>query len=150
MIASNSNFTQTDLDGLAPFDTAQACVYESKYLSGFVADGYQVDLEYCWNGAKRAMDSAIRADIRSRLHCDVVDYLNVSTTHSGVTYKYLLLPVYTLVYRYKKKNYTVRVNGSTGKVKGQTPISAIRVIIAVLLGLGLVALVVWLLSFLFI
>lgn len=148
MIASNSKFNQSELNSLAPFDTEQACVYEKKYLSGFMADGYQVDLEYCWNGAKRVIDSEIRSQIKSRLHCDVVDYLNVSTVHSNVTYKYLLLPVYTLVYRYKKKDYTIRVNGSTGKVKGKTPISAIRVIIAVLLGLGLIALVVWLFTLL--
>ncbi|MBQ8726069.1 MAG: hypothetical protein IJY84_03095 [Clostridia bacterium] len=144
MIASNSKFTQTELNSLAPFDTAQACVYEKKYLSGYVADGYQVNLDYCWNGAKRVIDDEIRSQIRSRLHCDVVDYLNVTTTHSNVTYKYLLLPVYTLVYKYNKKEYPVRINGSTGKVKGKTPVSAIRVIIAILLGLGLIALVIWL------
>jgi hypothetical protein len=56
----------------------------------------------------------------------------------------MLVPVYSLIYRFKKKNYNVKVNGTTGKVKGKTPVSPIRVIIAVLLGIGIVGLLAWL------
>lgn len=144
MIASNKNFTQKDVNNLSPFKRECACVYEKQYLSGFMADSYQKSLQDCWGDAKKNIDSQVRGQIKNKLHCDVIDYLNVATTHTNVTFKYILVPVYSLVYRFKKKNYTVKVNGSTGKVKGKTPISAIRVVIAVLLGLGLSALLCWL------
>ncbi len=143
MVATNENFKQNDLNSLAPFDTKEACVYEKKYLSGYMADGNQVNLDDSWADAKVIMNGAIRQQIINKLHCDVVSYLNVSTGHSDVTFKYLLLPIYTLAYRFKKKNYLLRVNGSTGKVRGKTPVSPLRVAIASILGVALAVLLVW-------
>ena len=48
------------------------------------------------------------------------------------------MPVYRLNYRFKKKDYNVAVNGNTGRITGKTPVSPLRVTIAVLLGLALV------------
>lgn len=144
MIATNENFSQKELNGLAPFNTNEACVYEKKYLSGYMAEGYQKNIDQSWNEGKSVMNSAIRSQIRNGLYCDVVDYLNVSTSFENVTFKYMLLPVYTLVYLFKKKKYTVRVNGSTGKIKGKTPVSPLRVVIASVLGAVLAGFLIWL------
>ncbi|MBR2384877.1 MAG: hypothetical protein IKA99_04625 [Clostridia bacterium] len=146
LIATNENFDQKELNKLSPFRTDMACVYESKFLSGFMADGYRKNLDESWADAKDEIERRIRDMIISRLHCDVVDYLSVSTTHSSVTFKYLLVPVYSMFFRYKKKDYSVRVNGSTGKVRGKTPISPLRTAIASLLGVGAVILTLVLLA----
>lgn len=146
MVATNNNFSQKDLDTLSPFDTSSACVYEKKYLSGYMADGYQKNLDESWQDGKAIISKSIRSEIIAGLYCDVVDYLNVSTSFSDVTYKYMLIPVYTLVYPFNNKRYTLRVNGSTGKVRGKTPVSPIRVAIASILGVALVAFLVWLIG----
>ena len=138
LIATNENFNQSDLQKLSPFKTEAACVYENKYLSGFVAEGYHKNLDESWRDAKVEIEARIRRQIIDRLHCDVVDYLNVNTRHENVKFKYLLIPVYTMVYRFKNKNYLVRVNGSTGRVKGKCPISPLRVAIGTILGIGAV------------
>ena len=121
---------------MSPFDTGSACVYEKSYLSGFVADGYTVSLRTGWQNAKTIMDTLIRSGIKSKYNADVVDYLNVSTYHENVTYKYLLLPVYFMNFKYGKKRYGIMVNGSSGKARGKTPVSPLRVLIAVVLGLA--------------
>ncbi len=144
IIAANDNLDQKTLDKLSPYKAKDACVYESKYLSGYVADGYKRELKTCWNDAKDSMTRSIRSDIESSLHCDVVDYLNVSTRYDNVTFKYMLIPVYIMNFLFKKKKYRVWMNGSTAKVTGKTPVSPIRVIIASVLGLALSALLVWL------
>lgn len=136
MVATNAKFDQRKMDMLSPFDRSRACNYEKKFLSGFFADKYQKNLSESWDDAKKIIDSRIRKDIENSLHCDEVDYLNISTTHTGVTYKYVLLPVYRLVYGYKGKDYGVMINGSSGKVKGKTPKSAIKVLIAVVLAIA--------------
>lgn len=133
-IATNANFAQEKFWKIQPFDTKKSCVYENKYLSGFVADRYQRDIKDCWEDAKKSMDKRIREFIRDRHNYDVVDYINVRTTHNDVKYKYVLVPVYMMNYRYKNKSYDVYVNGSTGKVGGKTPVSPLRIAIAVLLG----------------
>lgn len=145
MVATNSKFDQNSLDALSPFKSEAACVYDRKYISGYACDKYTKELPDSWTAAKKIIDKDLRKSIERSLHCDVVDYLNVSTKHENVTYKYLLLPVYRTSYRYKGKDYGVSINGSTGKASGKTPLSPIRVGIAVVVGLaiaiGLVALI---------
>lgn len=146
LVATNENFTQSHLNDLAPFDTGAACVYEKKYLSGYMADGYQKNLDESWGNAKHIIDGRIRGDIKAKLHCDVVDYLNVETHHHDVKFKYMLLPIYTLLYLFKKKKYILRVNGSTGKVRGKTPVSPFKVAIASVLGAAITFFLVWLIA----
>lgn len=148
LVATNDNFNQSHLNKLSPFRTDMACVYEQKYLSGFMADGYQKNLDASWEDAKVEIEERIRQQIISRLHCDVVEFINVTTQHSEVKFKYLLLPVYTSVFNYKGKSYGVRINGSTGKVRGKTPISPLKSVIASILGVSLFVLILWLLTFL--
>ena len=85
----------------------------------------------------------MRQLILNHYNCDVIDYLNVSTQHQNVTYKYILLPVYRLNYRFKKKEYPVLVNGNSSRVTGKAPVSPLRVAIAVLLGLALVLAIIY-------
>ena len=144
MIAANDTLDQKTLDKLSPYKAKDACVYESKYLSGYVADAYKRDLKNCWTDAKDTMTQSIRSDIRSSLHCDVVDYLNVSTHYDNVTFKYMLIPVYIMNFMFRKKKYRVWMNGSTAKVTGKTPVSPWRVLIAGVIGIALAALLVWL------
>ena len=80
------------------------------------------------------MEGDIKNAILRKHNCDVVGHLNTSTTHSNVTYKYVLLPIYYLNYHYKKKSYEVNVNGSTGRVLGKSPVSPLKVLIAIAVG----------------
>ena len=147
LVANNRNFDQKKLSSLLPFSLNEQCVYEKKFLSGYTSEVYQKDVKDCWTDAKKIIDGKLYSEILSTLHCGVVDYLDISTEHSAVTYKYILLPVYFSTYRYNKKDYSLMINGSNGKTSGKTPISPIRVIIAVIVGLALAALLVYLYSF---
>ncbi len=148
LIATNENFNQKELNRLSPYKTEAACVYESKYLSGFMAEGYHKNLDESWAEAKVEIEERIRRQIIDRLHCDVVEFLNVSTRHERVTFKYLLIPVYTLVYKFKGNKYTVRVNGSTGRVKGKCPVSPLRVVLGTVFGIAAAIGALWLLTLL--
>lgn len=127
---------QTQLNKLLPYKQETLCVYEKKFLSGYVAEHYSRDVKECWGDAKSVIDGNLRTSILHHHNCDVIGYLNVKTNHHNVTYKYLLLPVYRLNYRYNKKDYPVLINGNSGKVTGKSPKSPLRIIIAVVLALG--------------
>ena len=135
-ITASSDNEQKTFDKLMPFNNDEISVYEKRFLAGYQAKHYNKDVRACWNDAKDRMDQRIRNLILKKYDYDVVDYLNVSTTHSDVTYKYVLYPVYLLNYHYKNKSYNVAVNGSTGKVAGKTPVSALKVAVTVLIGIA--------------
>ena len=134
---SSGNTPQSEISKLEPFNAQSLCVYEKKFLSGFSAGHYSRDIKVCWGDAKDIMDARIRREIIASYGYDKVDYLNVSTIHNDVTFKYVLLPVYRLNYKYKNKEYPISVNGNTGKVTGKSPVSPLRVVIAVALGIAL-------------
>ncbi|MBE7086929.1 MAG: hypothetical protein E7369_01345 [Clostridiales bacterium] len=138
LITAGSKFDQKKLDKISPYDTNSSKAYEENFLLGFMAYHYDCELQDCWEAAKKRIDVAIKNAILSGYSYDVLDYINVSTDHANVTYKYVMLPVYIGNYKYKKKFYNFFVNGTTGKVWGKTPISALRVIFTVLLGLAVI------------
>ena len=143
-INASGDYEQKTLDKILPFDYSHIKTYSKEYLSGFMAKHNDKDIHTAWDEAKSEMDKILRREILRQYDHDVVDYINVSTVHEKVTYKYVLLPVYQLNFKYKKKNYSVFVNGETAKVTGKTPVSPIRVLIAIGIGLVLVGLLAYL------
>ena len=67
--------------------------------------------------------------------------LRVKNAISGVRWKHVLLPVWSLQYRFQGEVYTVLVNGQNGCVAGKAPISWVKVALFAL-GVGLAILVV--------
>ncbi|MBQ8427435.1 MAG: hypothetical protein IJX16_06750 [Clostridia bacterium] len=136
LITSGTKFSQRELDKISPFDTNGGKAYEENYLLGFMAYHYDVELTDCWQNAKNLIDGNIRRGILSQYRHDKVAYLNVSTSHSNVTYKYVMLPVYVGNFKYKKKLYNFFVNGSTGKVHGKTPKSFWKILATAILSVA--------------
>lgn len=133
-ITASENIKQSTMQKLMPFKHDTICAYEKKYLAGFIANHYDKDVRKSWAEAKVVMEGDIKNAILRKHNCDVVGHLNTSTTHSNVTYKYVLLPIYHLNYHYKNKSYEVNVNGSTGRVLGKSPVSPLKVLIAIAVG----------------
>lgn len=135
-ITSSAKMSQKILGKIMPFDINSICVYEKKFLAGFYASHYDKNIREAWTEAKSDMDKRIRTEILNRYNCDVVGYLNVSTIHNNVTYKYVLLPIWLISYKYRKKIYEMHMNGNTGKVYGKTPVSPWKVLLTGLVSVG--------------
>ncbi|GHV35486.1 hypothetical protein FACS1894187_08290 [Synergistales bacterium] len=129
---------ETSIWSLAePFNTADNVLYKPEYVAGFVAERYSVGIKDAWEKAKAFIAAKLRGNIGRKIEHDnnanTSKVHHVDTTYQNVKYKYLLLPVWVSAFKYNDKTYQFVVNGQTGKVGGQTPISAIRVGIAVVL-----------------
>ena len=141
MVNATSSYEQVDLDKLKPFNYDTINVYEQKFLTGYMAHRHEKSVNDSWEEAKDMMDATLKRKILSQYVYDVVDYINISTTHEKVTYKYVLLPIYNLIFNYRKKSYNVFVNGNTGKVTGKTPVSALKVMALVFGIIAILALI---------
>ena len=138
VVESGEKITQSQLESVMPFSTGKAVKYDAKYLSGFSAERYSEGVRECFERAKSYVASVIRNRIISKYNPDVVGHLNVTTTHSNVTYKYVLLPVWLCGFKYNGRDYGFLVNGETGRVKGKAPVSWLKVLLTVL---GVVAVI---------
>ncbi|MDI9641383.1 hypothetical protein QPK87_06900 [Kamptonema cortianum] len=120
--------------------------YDSKFVTGFTAMRYDISLEDGFEIAKRIMAPAIDRAIRYDIGGDEQQIISARTQYDRITFKHILLPVWSGAYRYKGKSWSYLVNGQTGEVRGDAPVSAWKVAIAVILGLVIIGLIVFLMA----
>ncbi|KPA20900.1 hypothetical protein shim_28160 [Shimia sp. SK013] len=122
-------------DALQPWDLSKLEPYSPEFLAGFQAEGYSVELQDGYDEARAHMDAVIRRDVAFDIGGDRQRIHHISTAVNDVTFKHILLPVWMAAYKYRGKTYRFVVNGQTGRVQGERPYSAIKIAIAVTLGL---------------
>ena len=127
------------LDG---WDLPALVPYTDEYLSGFVAETYQVALPEGFETAKGIMDGVIRGAVCHDIGGDEQRIDGLRTHYDAITFKHVLLPVWISAYRFGDKTFHFVINGRTGRVFGERPYSAVKITIAVLLALVLIAIVV--------
>jgi DNA-directed RNA polymerase subunit RPC12/RpoP len=132
-----------DLVGrLGDFDTTELVPYRPEYLAGWHAEEYQVDLEDGWGFARSDVEAWQESRCAGDVPGDTYRGLRVWNRIWGIRWKHVLLPVWSLAYRYRGKSYPVLVNGQTGRIVGKAPLSFWKVfffvlfVLAVLGGIG--------------
>ncbi len=133
LVLASRSLPRNYTDGLEPWDLAGLEPYNPEYLAGFRAEAYTVDLEQGFAIAREKMDRVIRRDVRFDIGGDRQRIHDIQTQISDVTFKHILLPVWMAAYRYRGKTYRFVVNGRTGRVQGERPWSAVKIVLAVLL-----------------
>lgn len=113
---------------IQPWGLKTLVPYAPEYLSGFAAEAYSVTPKECWRQAAGAMTEKERAACSQLLDGDTQRGLSVNTAFSNPKWKHILLPAYVSAYVFGPKTYRFMVNGQTGEVQGEAPISWIKVL----------------------
>jgi predicted Zn-ribbon and HTH transcriptional regulator len=137
------------MQGILPFNTVENTKpYAASYLSGFQAELYTIKADAAFETAKSQMEAKLRAlaerEIRRRY--DKAEVSSLSARFTDVTYKHVLLPVWTSVYGYRGKLFKYFINGETGKVSGQRPYSALKILAAIGVAVIVIGALIWLFS----
>ncbi len=146
-VEASKYITQANVRGMGSFDTCNAKAYHSQFITGYQCERYSTGLDESWGVAKGMVEKQLERQVINRYNADVVDYVKLKTTYSNTTYKYVLVPIWMIDYHYNKKDYRCVVNGRSGKVTGKYPKSAFKIMTAVLIGAGLIALLYYLLMY---
>jgi DNA-directed RNA polymerase subunit RPC12/RpoP len=111
------------MDAIEPFDYAQMVDFSSAYLSGYLADKYDVDAEQSKLRANDRIKKTVEAEFRKTVSgYNTVTVESSSVQFSGGTVHYALFPVWMLNTKYNGKMYTFAMNGQTGKLIGKLPV----------------------------
>jgi len=128
------------LENVGPFPTtSELKPYDPGYLAGWVVERYQMDLVEAGADSRKRMTRVLEQMCASQIPGDTHRGLRIDPDFQNLTFKHVLLPVWLLNYQFHGKTYQVAVNGYTGKITGEHPISWLKVAIAVILGLILLA-----------
>ncbi len=143
LVLASRSLPKGHTDALQPWDLSRLDPYRPEYLAGFRAEGYTVGLEDGMTEARAYMDAMIERDVRFDIGGDQQQIHHIDTRIGDVTFKHILLPVWTAAYRFRGRSYRFVVNGQTGKVQGERPWSAVKIAVAVILAALVIAAAVW-------
>ncbi|MEX0367318.1 MAG: primosomal protein N' (replication factor Y) - superfamily II helicase [Ruegeria sp.] len=135
LVLASRSLPKSYTDALEPWDLPALEPYQPEYLAGFRAEAYTVELAEGHAEARAHMARVIERDVRFDIGGDRQRIHAMETAVRDVTFKHILLPVWMAAYKYRGQTYRFVVNGRTGRVQGERPWSAIKITIAVVLGL---------------
>ncbi len=146
LINGSKHVNEKIINKIKPFGLQDLVHYKPEFLSGFITEKYSIGLKEGWNHARQIIDSNIRSGVTRQINADEVRALSINTQYNDIKFKHLLLPVWISSYTYKDKTYQFMVNGQSGRVEGEAPISPWKVMGAVVGVVGFIALVVMLIN----
>lgn len=112
---------------IEPYNYNAITDFSMEYMSGFLAEKYDVEVDE----AEITMKKRVEKFMEDRLKETVNGYSSFSVREksfnvSDISNKYAMLPIYLLNNKYKEKDHIFIINGQTGKIVGDTPISIQR------------------------
>ena len=121
-VDGSSKMEDALMESIEPFDCSQAVPFHTAYLSGYLADKYDVDSD---TSIRRA-NERIKRSAEEVLRDTVVGYTTVVPEASSVSFqngsaRYALYPVWLLNTTWNGQKYTFAMNGQTGKMAGDLP-----------------------------
>jgi len=132
LVPGTRAITFDKLTKIEPFNLTEAVEFTPEYLAGWTALGYEYSLA---DASLKAREVVVK-EVRRSLHNNVEptrqkrDLRPGAGKWSGFTYKHILLPLWVGSYHFKGEEYTLMVNGQTGKVSGEKPRDNVKAAIA--------------------
>ena len=127
------------LEGILPYPIEDYKDFSMPYLQGYLAKKRDIDREVLYPEVKGRMDSYARTLLTRTTN---YSSLSVNSLDVGILkshWEYGLLPIWILTYtkkhkkdKSKDKTYVYAMNGSTGKVYGELPVSISKLLLAAL------------------
>ena len=126
MLPADASIQMPDgiMDLMEPYNYTQLEPFDPKYMSGFYAEKYNMEAEFVEKRAKTRMEESAKSLMKESYagYNSVREIsndlrINDRQTHFG------MLPIWRYNYEYKGKTYPFYVNGQTGKIVGEPPLS---------------------------
>ena len=121
-VDGSSKMDDTLMESIEPFNIGDAVDFQTAYLSGYLADKYDVDAEASIDRAnqriKQSTEDAFRATVQG--YTSVIPVSSTINLQNGRA-RYALYPVWILNTQWNGQKFTFGINGQTGKIAGDLP-----------------------------
>ena len=151
----STRFDDAIMDSIEPFNYNDLVEYNHAYLSGFLAEKYDIEADVAVEDAKnRAQNSATNEMYNDSNSTCSTKHITQNTIQAKETKReYVLLPVYMVNVKYNGKMHTFAMNGQTGEFIGDIPINnkkawayGIGIFLGIFLGIILISLVIYMIG----
>ncbi|MGA1820610.1 MAG: primosomal protein N' (replication factor Y) - superfamily II helicase [Thermoplasmatota archaeon] len=144
LILASKGIDEDIAEKVYPFHLNELVPYKPDYLSGWMAEEYSINVHEGWGKAREKVKGEVYQRCARDVPGDTHRFLNVDTRFFDLKYKHILLPIWSAAYHYKKKLYHFLINGQTGEVQGEKPLSWLKIALAVAAGAAAAALLIFL------
>ena len=122
-VDGSSRMSDDLMESIEPYKVADAVEFQTAYLSGYLADKYDVDAQQSTDRAKERMKESAQDVLRDTVkgYASVIPE-NTNVVISGGDAKYALYPVWILNTTWRGKKYIFAMNGQTGRMTGDLPV----------------------------
>ena len=121
-VDGSTRFDNDIMNTIEPFNYSELEDYNHAYLSGFLAEKYDVDEETSFKDAEERSLNSARDTIKDDMGMGIKTIVNDTLASTKLLTKYVLLPVWMINVKYKDKFYTFAMNGQTGEFVGNIPV----------------------------
>lgn len=111
------------MEAIEPFDYSKTKDFSMAYLSGFLADKYDVDKTQVFPNIKERIESNNKVVLNNTMFYDTMAMPKYSTNIRDVKWNYMMLPVWFMTYKYKGETLEYAINGQSGKIAGRLPLA---------------------------
>ena len=121
-VDGSTKMDDTLMESIEPFNIKDAVDFQTAYLSGYLADKYDVDAEASIDRAnqriKQSTEEAFRSTVQG--YTSVIPVSSTINLQNGRA-RYALYPVWILNTQWNGQKFTFGINGQTGKIAGDLP-----------------------------
>lgn len=123
-VDASNEMDDQKMDLVEPYDYGALANFQMKYMSGFFAEMYNQGADQLEPRAHRKAER----DAEDLMRQTIAGYSTVTPEYRSLSVNqravdYALMPVWVYEYAYRGETYLFYVNGQTGKVVGEMPIS---------------------------
>ena len=121
-VDGSTKMDDTLMESIEPFHIGDAVDFQTAYLSGFLADRYDVNSEQSIERANQRIKSSTEEAFASTVqgYTSVIPVNSNIQLQNGQT-RYALYPVWILNTQWNGQKFTFGINGQTGKIAGDLP-----------------------------
>lgn len=121
---------QKMLAGILPYPSDSLEDFSMPYLSGFLAKKRDIEKDSIREAVRRRMEGYTQTLLRDTIHGYATVIPNAPRLLlSRIRWDYTLMPIWLLTYQRRGRTYTYAMNGYTGKVYGELPVSRLKLAI---------------------
>ena len=121
-VDGSTKMDDTLMESIEPFHIGDAVDFQTAYLSGYLADKYDVDAESSIERANERIKRSTEEAFASTVHgyTSVIPVSSTINLQNGRA-RYALYPVWILNTQWNGQKFTFGINGQTGKIAGDLP-----------------------------
>ncbi len=141
LVTASKGVPDDELAKVEPFDLGALRRYRPELIAGWIAEDPSVGRGASLGRAQEEAKAQVVGQLGSYLPGDSQRDLRIGVRFDDEDLSLVLVPVWVLAVRWREDKPTVRllVNGQSGEAAGKVPLSPVKILVASVLGLGVLA-----------